>query len=205
MHAAWIVGFITSFFGGRCAEISGATGATAAVLAPYMADPNVGVMYLPYIIVLVGIIIIIWGFMGVSKLISLVPVSCMIGFVNGLAVIIASAQLGSFEALNDKHPEKNGAFYGELAWMIALTIITFVIVEYLPRLTKFVPATLIAILVATAIEHLVIRMAAGMETVLIGELGNFAGGLPKIPGILVNISDISWLDAHLSKNYIFHL
>eukprot|EP01083_Nonionella_stella_P219470 786164_1 len=85
LHAAWIVGFITSFFGGRCAEISGATGATAAVLAPYMTDPNVGVMYLPYIIALVGVIIIIWGFMGVSKMISMVPVSCMIGFVNGLA------------------------------------------------------------------------------------------------------------------------
>merc|ERR1719204_2824176 len=67
LHAAWIVGFITSMFGGRCAEISGATGATAAVLAPYMADPNVGVMYLPYIIILVGVIIMIWGFLGVSK------------------------------------------------------------------------------------------------------------------------------------------
>eukprot|EP00484_Ammonia_sp_Unknown_P001372 CAMPEP_0197021692 /NCGR_PEP_ID=MMETSP1384-20130603/2630_1 /TAXON_ID=29189 /ORGANISM="Ammonia sp." /LENGTH=788 /DNA_ID=CAMNT_0042449581 /DNA_START=23 /DNA_END=2389 /DNA_ORIENTATION=- len=183
LHAAWIVGFITSFFGGRCAEISGATGATAAVLAPYMADPNVGVMYLPYIIGLVGIIIMIWGFIGVSKLISLVPHSCMIGFVNGLAVIIGSAQLGSFERLNEKHPEKGSAFYGELAWMIALTIITFLIVEYLPRLTKFVPATLVALLAAVFIEHVIIRMAAGMETVLIGELGNFSGGLPKIPGI----------------------
>ena len=184
LHAAWCVGFITSFFGGRCAEISGATGATAAVLAPYMADPNVGVMYLPYIIILVGIWIIIWGFIGVSKLISLVPVSCMIGFVNGLAVIIGSAQLGSFEALNDKHPNKNGVFYGELSWMIALTIITFCIVEYLPRFTKFVPATLVALLITTGIEHLIIRMAIGQETVLIGELGDFAGGLPKIPGLI---------------------
>ncbi len=50
--------------------------------------------------------------MGVSKMISMVPVSCMIGFVNGLAVIIASAQLGTFEALSDKYETKNGAFYG---------------------------------------------------------------------------------------------
>ena len=148
-----------------------------------MADPNVGVMYLPYIIILVGIIIMFWGFIGVSKMISLVPHSCMIGFVNGLAVIIASAQLGSFEALSDKHPTKNGAFYTELALMIVLTIITFAIVEYLPRLTKFVPATLIALLVGVFIEHVIIRMLIGMETVLIGELGDFAGGLPKIPGM----------------------
>ena len=196
MHAAWIVGFITSFFGGRCAEISGATGATAAVLAPYMADPNVGVMYLPYIIVLVGIIIIIWGLIGVSKLISLVPVSCMIGFVNGLAVIIGTAQLGTFYELDKKHPEKNGEFYGELAWMVAMIIIVFCIVEYLPRLTKFVPATLIGLLVALFIEHVIIRMACGMETVLIGELGEFAGGLPKIPGIITSSS-------HNNYNYIF--
>merc|ERR1719464_735563 len=113
LHAAWIVGLITSLFGGRCAEISGATGATAAVLAPYMADPGVGVQYLPYIIIFVGILIMFWALIGVSKMISLVPHSCMIGFVNGLAVIIASAQLGSFEALSDKHPDKNGEFYVE--------------------------------------------------------------------------------------------
>jgi len=107
----------------------------------------------------------------------------MIGFVNGLAWIIGSAQLGSFEALSDKHPEKNGEFYGELAWMIAMIIVTFLTVEYLPRLTKFVPATLVAILIATFIEHVIIRLAAGQETVLIGELGDFSGGLPRIPGV----------------------
>ena len=147
-----------------------------------MSDPDVGVMYLPYIIVLVGIIIMFWGFIGVSKMISLVPHPCMIGFVNGLAVIIASAQLGSFEELANKHDQYGGAFYGELAWMIFLTLFTFVIVEYLPRFTKVLPATLIAILAATFVEHVIIRMAINQETVLIGELGDFAGGLPKIPG-----------------------
>eukprot|EP01084_Bolivina_argentea_P300414 518013_1 len=183
LHAAWIVGLITSLFGGRCAEISGATGATAAVLAPYMTDPNIGVMYLPYIIGIVGVIVIFSGFIGVSKVISLIPRSCMIGFVNGLAIIIASSQLHAFTELNNKHAHKNSIFYQELSWMIGMAIITFIIVEYLPRFTKFVPATLIGILFGVFTEHIIIRTWLKQETVLIGELGEFAAGLPKIPGI----------------------
>ena len=86
--------------------------------------------------ILVGVIIMAWGLIGVSKLIALIPHSCMIGFVNGLAVIISTAQLGAFEELNKKHDSKDGEYYGELAWMICITIITFIIVEFLPRFAE---------------------------------------------------------------------
>ena len=75
--------------------------------------------------------------------------------------------------------------------MVFLVIFTFVIVEYLPRITKTLPATLIAILAATFVEHIIIRMALNQETVLIEQLGDFAGGLPKIPGFEIKKSSVS--------------
>ena len=95
LHAAFIIGLITAIFGGRPGMISGATGAIAVVLVALVAQH--GIQYMFAAVVLMGVIQILAGLLRLGKFIRMVPHPVMLGFVNGLAIVIFLAQLGQFK------------------------------------------------------------------------------------------------------------
>ena len=179
LHAAFMVGVITALFGGRPGMISGATGAIAVVLVALVAQHGVEYMYAA--VVLMGVLQILAGVFRLGKFIRIVPHPVMLGFVNGLAIVIFLAQLGQFKT-------KNAA--GELSWMegsqlyimLALVAATMAVIYFLPKLTKAVPASLVAIVGISALA-----LGFGLDTPTIvdylrsmtGDSGaSLAGGMP---------------------------
>jgi len=148
LYAAFIMGLVTALIGGRPGMISGATGAMAVVMVSLVVEH--GVQYLFAAVVLAGLIQISAGIFKLGKFIRIVPYPVMIGFVNGLAIVIFLAQLGQFKV-------KDTA--GNLVWlppeplllMFALVALTMAIIYFLPKLTTAIPSSLVAILSVTAI------------------------------------------------------
>jgi SulP family sulfate permease len=186
LYAAFMVGLITSIFGGRPGMISGATGAMAVVMVSLVAIH--GVEYLFACVVLTGVLQILAGIFKLGKFIRLVPHPVMLGFVNGLAIVIFLAQLGQFKVTNAA---------GELEWMMGtqlytmagLIVLTMAIIHFLPKLTKAVPSSLVAIIVVTV---LVQSLGLDARTVVdfVRDMTNdpsasIAGGLPQfsIPNV----------------------
>jgi len=171
LYAAFMVGLITSIFGGRPGMISGATGAMAVVMVSLVAIH--GVQYLFATVVLTGLLQILAGVFKLGKFIRLVPHPVMLGFVNGLAIVIFLAQLGQFK-------ETNAA--GELVWMVGtplytmagLIILTMAIIHLFPKITKAVPSTLVAIVVVSFLVF-----GVNLDTRLVGDIASIAGGLPS--------------------------
>ena len=149
LYSAFFIGLITAVFGGRPGMISGATGAMAVVIVTLVATH--GIEYLFPTVILCGLLQISVGLLRLGKLIRMVPHSVMLGFVNGLAIVIGLAQLGSFKTLSAT---------GDLAFlqgtqlliMLALVALTMSIIWLLPKFTSAVPASLAAILVVTCIS-----------------------------------------------------
>lgn len=184
LYAAFFVGLITSVFGGRSGMISGATGAMAVAMVGIVA--LYGVEYLFAAIVLTGVIQILAGVLRLGKFIRLVPHPVMLGFVNGLAIVICLAQFGQFKML-DHHPESHSAidvlFNGgwltgmQIYLMVGLTALTMAIIWLFPKLPKigtFIPAPLAAIII---VSGLVIGL--DLDTRTVGDLASVAGGLPQ--------------------------
>jgi len=148
LYAAFMVGFAGSHVGGRPGMISGATGAMAVVMVSLVADH--GVEYLFAAVVLTGIIQIGAGILRLGKYIRIVPYPVMLGFVNGLAIVIFLAQLQHFQV---KLPE------GDMVWMSGTTLymllgliaLTMAITHFLPKLTTAVPSSLVAIIVVSSL------------------------------------------------------
>ena len=156
LYAAFMMGLITAIFGGRPGMISGATGAVAVIYAPLMIGLHEQGMtsanaesYLFTAVILMGIIQILFGWFKLGKFIRLVPHSVMLGFVNGLAIVIFVSQ---FEMFYEGHGDKAHLlpFYS-FSIMVVLTLITMAISIILPRFTKAIPATLVSIIVVTLI------------------------------------------------------
>ncbi|TWT77319.1 Bicarbonate transporter BicA [Posidoniimonas polymericola] len=146
LYSAFFLGLITAVFGGRPGMISGATGAMAVVVVTLVAQH--GVEYLFPAVMLCGLFQIAVGIGRLGKLIRMVPHPVVLGFVNGLAIVIFMAQFGSFQTIN----ELGQAAYmrGPALWiMLGLIGLTMAIIWLLPKLTKAVPASLVAILVVT--------------------------------------------------------
>ncbi|MEQ8316803.1 MAG: SulP family inorganic anion transporter [Phycisphaerales bacterium] len=143
LYAAFIVCLLTSIFGGRPGMISGATGAMAVVVVALVA--NYGIGYLFPAVVLCGLIQVAAGLLRLGKFIRIVPHPVMLGFVNGLAIVILLAQADSFKSLTE-----SGAMAflsGTRLWiMLALVGGTVAIIALLPRLTRAVPSSLVAII-----------------------------------------------------------
>ncbi|MCK5893722.1 MAG: SulP family inorganic anion transporter [Endozoicomonadaceae bacterium] len=171
LYAAFLVGLITSAIGGRPGMISGATGALAVVMVSLVAQH--GVQYLFATVVVMGILQILAGILRLGKFIRLVPHSVMLGFVNGLAIVIFLAQLEQFKTIG-----MDGAkvwLSGEpLYLMLGLVVLTMAIIVLLPRLTKAVPSSLAAII---GVSLLVIGF--NLDTLAVGDVASIAGSLPS--------------------------
>ena len=190
LYAAFIVGLITAAIGGRPGMISGATGALAVVMVALVAQH--GVEYLFATVVLMGILQILAGVFRLGKFIRLVPHPVMLGFVNGLAIVIGLAQLTQFQtapAPPTDHPGPfnmlNGTWMsGPQLWMmLGLVALTMLIIWATPKLTKAVPAPLAGIGIVAA---LVIGFGINVPTV--GDMSSIGGGLPTfhIPMVPLN-------------------
>ena len=156
LYAAFLVGLITAVMGGRPGMISGATGALAVVMVALVAQH--GVEYLFATVVLMGILQVGAGVFKLGKFIRLVPHPVMLGFVNGLAIVIFLAQLGQFQVPGTAHPDghsflPNGDWLPgpEMATMLFLIGVTMLIIWGLPKLTKVIPAPLAGIAVVAAL------------------------------------------------------
>ncbi len=154
LYAAFMIGLITAIFGGRPGMISGATGALAVVMVSLVAEgnafgaegENLGLYYLFATVILMGFIQMLAGILKLGKFVRLIPHPVMMGFVNGLAIVIFLAQLKMFKDVNGDW------FSGSQMWiMLGLVALTMGIMFGLPKLTKKLPEALIAILVVSAI------------------------------------------------------
>ena len=158
LYAAFMVGLITACIGGRPGMISGATGALAVVMVSLVADH--GVEYLFITVVLMGILQITAGVLKLGKFIRMVPYPVMLGFVNGLAIVIFLAQLGQFGEAGQPGWLDGTFMQGsivDVAWLqgeelymlLSLVLVTMIIIHSLPRFTTALPSSLVAIGVVT--------------------------------------------------------
>ncbi|WP_371156605.1 SulP family inorganic anion transporter [Jannaschia sp. 2305UL9-9] len=166
LYAAFMVGLITALIGGRPGMISGATGALAVVMVSLVSQH--GVEYLFATVVLMGLLQMFAGVMRWGKFIRLVPHPVMLGFVNGLAIVIFLAQLTQFRT-----PEGNWLPPEGIALMLGLIAVTMAVIWGLPKLTNIVPAPLAGIGVTAAIV-----IVFGLPTPTVGDMASIAGGLP---------------------------
>src|SRR5690606_12492404 len=170
LHSAFIVGLITSLFGGRPGMISGAAGALAVVVVALVARH--GVEYLFAAVVLMGLLQLAAGVFRLGKFIRLVPHPVIFGFVNGLAIVIAMAQ---FEQFKTHGTGVVSWMTGTPLWiMIGLVAVTMFIIHFLPKLTKAVPSALVAIVAVSAVVIL-----GDIPTRTVGDIASISGGLPQ--------------------------
>ncbi|MDA7889325.1 SulP family inorganic anion transporter [Pirellulales bacterium] len=151
LYSAFFIGLITALFGGRPGMISGATGAMAVVVVSLVSMH--GIEYLFPTVILCGLLQIAIGLGRLGKLIRMVPHSVMLGFVNGLAIVIGLAQVNSFQTIRDG---ELGFVQGtQLLLMLGLVGLTMAIIWLLPKITRAVPASLVAILSVTLIAFVI--------------------------------------------------
>ena len=184
LYAAFIVGLITAVFGGRPGMISGATGALAVVMVALVAQH--GVQYLFATVILMGILQLFAGVMRWGKFIRMVPHPVMLGFVNGLAIVIGLAQIDQFKITNSAG--QSDWLSGEaLILTCGLVVATMVLIWVTPRLTRLVPAPLLAIGVVTAVV-----LGFDLDVQRVGDLASLSGGLPSfaIPMVPMTIETL---------------
>lgn len=183
LYAAFMMGLVTSILGGRPGMISGATGAVAVVLV--VLAKSHGIEYIFATVVLAGLLQMAAGFLKLGKLMRLVPHPVIFGFVNGLAIIIFMSQLEQFK-------DASGAWLTgtPLFIMLGLVLVTMLIIWGLPKLTKVIPASLVAILSIFGIV-----VAFGIDTKTVGDMASISGGFPpfhfpEVPFTLETLSII---------------
>ncbi len=182
LYAAFIVGIVTAVFGGRPGMISGATGALAVVMVSLVLDH--GVQYLFATVVLMGILQILFGIFKLGKFIRMVPHPVMLGFVNGLAIVIGLAQLTQFKMLDEAS--------GQMVWlsgqglyiMLGLVVLTMAVIHFGGKYIKAFPAPLLGIL---SVSLLVIGL--DIDVPRVGDMASIKGDLPifAIPDVPLNL------------------
>ncbi|MEO8254155.1 MAG: SulP family inorganic anion transporter [Flavobacterium sp.] len=183
LYAAFIMGLVTAIFGGRPGLVSGGAGATVIVLIALMKSH--GLDYVFAAVTLAGVIQILIGLFKLGKFIRLVPQPVMFGFVNGLAIVIFMSQLEQFKTVING--EKVWLSGSPLYVMLALVALTIGVVIGFPKITKVVPASLVAIMVVFAIV-----LGFGIETKTVADIASVSGGFPPfhIPNIPLNLETL---------------
>ncbi|WP_121966915.1 SulP family inorganic anion transporter [Myroides sp. N17-2] len=183
LYAAFLMGIITAIFGGRPGMVSGGAGATIIVMISLIA--MYGIEYLFAAVILAGIIQILVGILKLGRFVRFIPQPVMYGFLNGLAVVIFFAQISQFKINVD----------GISTWltgiplymMIGLTVLTILVVTLFPKITKKVPATLIAIIITTAVVFFF-----QLDTRKVMDIAHISGSLPSfhIPALPFTLETI---------------
>lgn len=184
LYSAFFVGLITGIFGGRPGMISGATGALAVVIVSLVSTH--GVEYLFATVVLMGLIQVLAGVLKFGKFVRLIPHPVMLGFVNGLAIVICLAQFSQFKTVGAD---------GAIAWlsgsalvtMAGLVALTMAIIYFLPKISKAIPSSLAAIFIITGLT-----LVFGLETRSVKDLATIGGAFPSfhLPGVPFNLETL---------------
>lgn len=184
LYGAFLMGLVTSLVGGRPGMISGATGAMAVVMVALVARH--GVEYLFATIVITGIIQVAFGGLKFGKYIRMVPYPVMLGFVNGLAIVIFLAQMQQFQVKGDD---------GIMHWlsgpplftMLGLVTLTMAIMFFLPKITRAFPGGLAAIITVSLLV-----IFGGLDTKSVGDIADISGGFPTfhIPDLPMNLETL---------------
>jgi SulP family sulfate permease len=166
LYAAFVMGLITSLLGGRPGMISGATGAVAIVIVA-LAQTH-GVEYIFAAVVLAGLLQLVAGILKLGKFMRLVPQPVILGFVNGLAVVIFMSQIVQFQ-------DGDGGWLtgSAMLMMLGLVGLTMLIIWGLPKITKAFPSSLAAILIVWGIVALF-----GLDTFTVGDMAPISGSFP---------------------------
>lgn len=183
LYAAFLMGLVTAVLGGRPGMVSGGAGATVVVLIALVATH--GVEYLFAAVALAGILQVSVGAFKLGKFVRLIPQPVMYGFLNGLAVIIFMSQVAQFKITDNGSSEwlQGSALY----LMAGLTLVTILIVVLLPRLTKAVPSSLVAIIVVFGIVYFL-----NLDTKKVIDIASVSGSFPSfhIPAIPWNFETL---------------
>jgi len=174
LYGAFIICTLTALFGGRPGMISGAAGSMAVVIVALVVQH--GAQYLLATVLLGGVVMMLFGLLRLGKLVRLVPYPVMLGFVNGLAIVIALAQLEHFK--QGEHWLTGMPLY----LMIGLVALTMLVVYVLPKLTRAVPPALVAILGVGLLVYVL-----DLPTRTLGDMASIAGGLPHLA-----LPDVPW-------------
>lgn len=167
LYAAFLMGLVTAILGGRPGMVSGGAGATIVVLIA-LAKGH-GVEYLFAAVLLAGVLQFLVGILKLAKFVRLIPQPVMYGFLNGLAVIIFMAQVAQFKTAGGTEWLQGNTLY----IMLGLTLLTIAIVYFFPKLSKAVPASLVAILVVFGIVA-----GFGIQTKTVADIAHISGNLP---------------------------
>ncbi len=186
LYAAFIMCLITASFGGRPGMISGATGSTAVVMVALVVQH--GVQYLFAAVVLMGILQIGFALLRLGKFIRMVPHPVMLGFVNGLAILVFRAQFGHFK-VRDAAGKEHWMAGSQLLVMGALIVVSMIIVYLFPKLSKAFPPALAAILLVA-----MFAIFAGIHTKTVGDMASIHGGFPTfhVPAVPWNTATL-WI------------
>lgn len=184
LYGAFIMCLVAAIFGGRPGMISGATGSMAVVMVALVVQH--GVQYLFATIILAGLLQLAFGLFRLGKFIRMVPHPVMLGFVNGLAIVIAMAQMPHFkvmEADGGEHWMAGTPLYV----MCGLVALTMLIVYLAPKLTKAIPSSLIAIVIIS-----LGTIFLGIHTKTVGDMASIHGGFPPfhIPSVPFNLETL---------------
>ena len=184
LYAAFMVGLLAAIFGGRPGMISGATGAMAVVMVALVAEH--GVEYLFAAVVLTGLFQMGAGLLRLGKFIRIVPYPVMLGFVNGLAIVIFLAQLQHFQ-VTTAGGEQEWLSGEPLMIFAGLILLTMFIIHFLPKLTGAFPAALAAIITVS-----LLALGLDLDTVTVGDLASIKGSLPvfHIPAVPFNFETL---------------
>jgi sulfate permease, SulP family len=179
LYAAFVLCLVTAMFGGRPGMISGATGSMAVVMVSLVVTH--GVEYLFATVVLLGLLQLVFGALKFGKFIRMVPHPVMLGFVNGLAIVIALAQLHHF-----KEKGADGAMHWlhgtPLLVMLGLVALSMAIIYLLPKFTRAIPSALAAIIAIALLTQF-----GGIATRTVGDLASIKGGFPPF-----HVPDVPW-------------
>lgn len=170
LYGAFFICTITALFGGRPGMISGAAGSMAVIIVALVLGH--GVQYLLACTLLSGLIMLLYGVLRLGKLVRMVPHPVMLGFVNGLALLIAGAQLSHFKTSSE--PGAAWLSGSAMAWVLGLTLLTILITWLLPRFTRSVPSALVAIISVGLLSY-----ALSLPVHTLGDQATIAGTLPR--------------------------
>jgi len=183
LYAAFLMGIVTAILGGRPGMVSGGAGATVVVLMALASSH--GVQYLFAAVAMAGVMQILVGTFKLGKFVRLIPQPVMYGFLNGLAIIIFMAQVVQFKTVDNgvTHWLSGSALY----IMLGLTVLTIAIVLLVPKLTKAVPASLIAIIVVFALVY-----GFDIDTRKVLNIASVSGSLPSfhIPAVPFTVATL---------------
>lgn len=190
LYTAIIAGFLISFLGGSNVQIGGPTGAFVVVISGVIAGH--GVMGLAVATVLAGVLLVLMGVLRLGVVVKYMPYPIIVGFTSGIAVVIFSTQINDLFGLQIADVpasffEKWQVYFQHLPfadpWTIAIALFCIATILLLPRLSKRIPATLVAIVLSALMAYLLKEYTGVSTIVTIGDRFSISASLPKIQSL----------------------